>query len=77
MHVPDPGVGAAERRVQAGVVEAALEDLVESDRHVERRGLRGLVLRAEVAEQRPRRHRHVPHAALDEVARGRGLRERD
>ena len=50
-----------------------LEDLVEPDRDVYGRGSRGLVLDGEIAEQRPRRHRHVPDAPFDEIARRGGL----
>lgn len=47
-----------------------LEYLVEADGDVERRGLRGLVLEREVAEQCPRRDRDLAHAAFHEVAGG-------
>src|SRR5207244_10081495 len=41
VHLPDARVLAAERRVQARVVEMVLEDLIEPDRDVYRRGSRG------------------------------------
>jgi len=50
-----------------------LEDLIEPDRDVYRRGSRGLALDREIAEQGPRRHRYVPNAPFDEIARRGGL----
>src|SRR5213083_871072 len=73
VHVPHARVLAAERGVQTRVVEVVLEHLVEPDRDVDGRGSRGLVLDGEIAEQRPRRHRHVPDAPFDEVAGGSSL----
>ena len=52
-----------------------LEHFIEPDRDVQRRGLRGLVLDLQVAEERSRRDRHVPHTPFDEIAGGRRFGE--
>ncbi len=77
VHLPDARVLAAERGVQARVVEVVLEDFVEPDRDVYGRGSRGLVLDCEIAEQCPRRDGHVPHAPFDEIAGRGGLGKHD
>src|SRR2546427_3134627 len=70
VHVLHARVLTAERRVQAGVVEAVLEHFVEPDPYVDRpfRAC-GVLPGREVLEQRPRRHRDVAHAAFHEIAR--------
>ena len=53
--VPDAGVGAAERGVEAGVEEPVLVHLVEAEGDVERRGLGVAVLAGEVVRTAGRR----------------------
>jgi hypothetical protein len=74
VNVPDPGVRAAERSIQAGVIESIPVYLVEAERNINRRRAGFFVLAAEIIEKPIGRNRKIPDSALEEIPSQRSLR---
>ena len=67
MNVTNPGVGAPQRGVNGGVVEAILVQLKEPEGDIHRRRATRLMHAPEVLEELVRGERRFAHAALEEV----------
>jgi hypothetical protein len=65
--MPDAGIRAAQRGIQAGVVEAVSVYLVEAEGDIQRRGTRFVVLPAQVLENLIAGHGKVADAAFEEI----------
>ena len=77
MHVSHVGPLGSERCVQRAVEKRVLKDLVEPHDDVERgETIRGAAPRLlQIARERARRHREIPHTSLDEVSSERRFGE--
>jgi hypothetical protein len=74
MDVADSGIRPPEAGIEPGVVKPVAVHLIETQRHIEWRSARLLVLPAQIVEQLVRRDREVAYSAFDEIPGERGLR---